>query len=129
MPTKFILPQASIILPIDANEIARGASSEPITRLRISRTDRDHLSERANAAVGENRRASRRNVLRAGRISVADESMTCTVRNISATGASIEGPNLNGTPNTFTLILEMESTARLCTVVWRNKAQVGVRFS
>jgi hypothetical protein len=119
---------ASMILAIDANESAPGADSEPNTRLRVSKTDRD-LSERANAAVGENRRAPRRNVLRAGRISFADESMTCTVRNISAIGASIGGANLNGTPDTFTLVLEMESRARLCTVVWRNKTQIGVRFS
>ncbi len=112
----------------DAHEIAPGASSEPNTRLRASKTDR-YLSERANAAAGENRRAPRRNILRAGRIRFADESRTCTVRNISATGASIEGANLNGTPDTFTLVLEMESTARLCAVVWRNKTQIGVRFS
>ena len=119
---------ASTILAIDANEIAPGADSEPNTRLRVSKTDRD-LSERANAAVGENRRAPRRNVLRAGRISFADESRTCTIRNISATGASIGGANLRGTPDTFTLVLEMESTSRLCAVVWRNKTQIGVRFS
>jgi hypothetical protein len=35
-------------------------------------------------------RASRRNVLRAGRVNFADGSATCTVRNISATGALIE---------------------------------------
>jgi hypothetical protein len=119
---------ASMILAIDANEIAPGADSEPNTRLRVSKTD-EGLSKRANAAVGENRRAPRRAVLRAGRISFADEGMTCTVRNISAIGASIGGANLNGIPDNFTLVLEMESTARLCTVVWRNKTQIGVRFS
>jgi hypothetical protein len=119
---------ASMVLTVDANEIASGADSEPNTRLRISKTDQG-LSKRANAAVGENRRVPRRNVLRAGRISFADESMTCTVRNVSAKGASIEGANLSGTPDAFTLVLEMESTARLCTVVWRRKTQIGVRFS
>jgi len=79
-------------------------------------------------ATGENRRAARRNILRAGRISFAKESMTCTVRNISATGAAIEGANLNRAPDAFTLVLEMESAARPCTVVWRRNAQIGVRF-
>ena len=119
---------ASTVVKIGADEIAPGADAEPNTRLRVSKTGRV-LSERGDAAVGENRRTPRRNVLRAGRISFADESRTCTVRNISATGASIAGANLNGTPDTFTLVLEMESTARRCTVVWRNKTQIGVRFS
>jgi hypothetical protein len=82
----------------------------------------------AATATGENRRAARRNILRAGRISFAKESMTCTVRNISATGAAIEGANLNRAPDAFTLVLEMESAARPCTVVWRRNAQIGVRF-
>jgi hypothetical protein len=76
----------------------------------------------------ENRRASRRNILRSGRINFAKQSMTCTVRNISATGASIEGANLAQAPDTFTLVLEMESTERICTVAWRKKTRMGVRF-
>lgn len=55
--------------------------------------------------------------------------MTCTVRNVSATGASIEGANLTGTPDVFTLVLEMELTARPCTVVWRKKTRIGVQFT
>ncbi len=73
-------------------------------------------------------RASRRNILRAGRINFANESATCTVRNISATGALIEIATATEIPKTFTLILEMETTERLCTVVWRKRAQIGVRF-
>ena len=86
--------------------------------------DGSGLSKRANAAAAK-RRAPRRNVLRAGRISFADESMTCTVRNISATGASVEGANLKGIPDTFTLVLEMESIARRCTVVWRTRRRLA----
>jgi len=84
--------------------------------------------EQAGTAVSKNRRALRRNTLRAGRISFAKESMTCTVRNISATGASLEGAGLAGIPDTFTLVLEMESAARPCTVVWRKETRVGVQF-
>lgn len=115
---------ASMVLAIDANQIASGADSEPNTRLRVSKTDQYP----SNVTVGKNRSAPRRNILRAGRISFADESLTCTVRNISATGASIEGTNLNGTPDAFTLVLEMESITRPCTVVWRKKTRIGVRF-
>jgi hypothetical protein len=85
-------------------------------------------TEPADAAVGKHRRAVRRKVLSAGRISFGQESMTCTVRNISTTGAAIEGAGLIRTPENFTLTLEMESAARRCTVVWRRKTLVGVRF-
>jgi hypothetical protein len=54
--------------------------------------------EQADTAVNKNRRASRRNILRAGRIRFAKESMTCTVRNISATGALLEGASSIGWP-------------------------------
>lgn len=76
----------------------------------------------------EYRKAGRRDILRAARINFGRQSLTCAVRNISATGAAIEG-NLAGAPEKFMLVLEMESTARRCTVVWRKKAQIGVRFS
>jgi hypothetical protein len=87
------------------------------------------LTSRAGGAVGEHRRQSGRNTMRAARISFGRESMTCTVRNISATGAAIEGANLARTPDHFVLVMEMESAARSCKVVWRNKTQIGVQFS
>jgi hypothetical protein len=79
-------------------------------------------------ASSEKRRASRRKVLRAGRIKFARKSLTCTVRDISATGAALEGANLATTPDIFSLLLEMESSERRCTVVWRKKTQIGVQF-
>jgi len=120
----FVKAGASSKLPaIAANE----TDTEPGRSLRVLPTIQGQR-ERANSAVGEERRAPRRNILSAGRISFADESKTCTVRNISATGALIEGANLSGIPDTFTLVLEMETIARPCTVVWRKKTQIGVRF-
>jgi hypothetical protein len=84
--------------------------------------------ETSVAANGEIRRAARRNVLRSARLSFGKERLTCTVRNLSATGASIEGANLVQVPDTFTLVLEMESAERPCRVVWRRKARIGIRF-
>src|ERR1700737_14313 len=71
---------------------------------------------------------TRANPVRAARNSFDRESMTCPVRNISATGASIEGANLTRTPDHFVLVLEMESAARSCKVVWRSKTRIGVSF-
>ena len=80
------------------------------------------------ATASDKRKASRRDVLRSGRISFARQSMTCTVRNISATGAAIEGANIAGLPDFFSLVMEMESAARDCKVVWRKPKQIGVEF-
>lgn len=77
----------------------------------------------------DKRRAARRDIKRAARISFARKNLICTVRNISATGASIEAANLADIPDSFQLVLEMESTARRCAVVWRKPRQIGVQFT
>ncbi len=77
---------------------------------------------------GNNRRAKRRDVKRAAKISFAKKSMTCMVRNVSATGAAIEAANLAEIPDSFKLVLEMETAARRCAVVWRKNNQIGVAF-
>ena len=89
--------------------------------------------EPAKGASGKSaankRRASRRNVRRAAKISFARRDLTCMVRNISATGASIESANLAAVPDSFQLVMEMESTARRCSVVWRKPTLIGIRFT
>ena len=111
----------------DVHEMASGTHLESNGSRRASKPAQVP-SRPGAAAVGEHRRAARRNVVRAGRINFGTESMTCTVRNLSATGAAIEGAGLPRTPDSFTLVLEMESATRLCTVVWRRKTLLGVRF-
>ncbi|WP_429034279.1 PilZ domain-containing protein [Bradyrhizobium sp. I1.14.4] len=80
-------------------------------------------------AAGDQRRAARRNVARAARISFARHSMTCIVRNLSATGAAVEATDPADIPDSFRLVLEMEATERRCRVVWRRKGRIGVQFS
>jgi hypothetical protein len=77
----------------------------------------------------DKRTAARRNVRRAAKISFARQHLTCMVRNVSATGASIEATNLEAIPDRFSLLMEMESTARHCAVVWRKPKQIGVQFT
>jgi len=118
---------------IQADQLFAGKIKSSITKLNQSSAIDGHeigagKHEQADTTVTKNRRASRRNILSAGRIRFAKESITCTVRNISATGALLEGANLAGVPDTFALVLEMESAKRLCTVVWRKKMRIGVRF-
>jgi PilZ domain-containing protein len=80
-------------------------------------------------AGSDKRRAARRTVKRAAKISFAKQHLTCTVRSLSATGASIEAANLAAIPDSFNLLMEMESTTRRCAVVWRKPTQIGVQFT
>lgn len=82
----------------------------------------------AASAAGNKRRAKRRDVRRSAKISFARQSMTCMVRNVSATGAAIEAANLAEIPDSFQLVMEMETAARRCAVVWRKQKQIGVEF-
>ena len=77
----------------------------------------------------DNRKAARRAVRLAGRISFAGKNLTCMVRDISGSGAAIEDANLTLVPDNFRLMMEMESAERRCTVVWRQPTRIGVRFS
>jgi hypothetical protein len=78
--------------------------------------------------VEDVRRSLRRKILKGGSISFGGGVITCTVRNLSATGAALEVTSPVGVPETFTLVLEMEHTKRPCQVVWRKEKRLGVRF-
>ena len=84
------------------------------------------VSEQPPAA--DKRKAARRTVLKTGRIRFGKSSEICTVRDMSATGAAIELVGAASLPDKFDLVLEMESAARKCTVVWRKDRQLGVKF-
>ncbi len=115
---------------LQADVLFSGKIASGFTKANPAPTARDTPATlRAGGGVGEHRRIPRRNTMRAARISFDRESMTCTVRNISATGASIEGANLAKTPDHFVLVMEMESAARSCKVVWRANTRIGVQFS
>jgi PilZ domain len=76
----------------------------------------------------ETRRPARRDIRRAARISFPRQNVTCMVLNISATGALIEATGRVAIPDTFGLVIEMETAEHRCTTVWRNKNRLGVRF-
>ena len=85
-------------------------------------------AEASPAKSRDNRRAARRKVRRAARIAFSRQSMTCTVCDISATGAAIEAKNPALIPDLFRMQIEMESAERRCAVVWRKKTRIGVEF-
>ncbi len=112
-----------------ASGFTRAPGVDPATDGQLDGSnDTPAFALQAGGVAGEHPGKSRR-TMRAARISFDRENMTCTVRNISATGAALEGANLAKTPDRFVLVMEMESAARPCKVIWRNKTQIGVQFS
>jgi PilZ domain len=77
----------------------------------------------------EGRRAPRHRVLKAGTISFGGAGISCTVRNLSETGAALEVPSPVGIPAEFTLVVEADHTTRQCRVVWRKERRIGVTFT
>jgi hypothetical protein len=69
-----------------------------------------------------------RKVFKTGKIYFGKTSEVCTVREMSATGASIELADPAHVPDQFKLVLEMESASRSCAAIWRKDRQIGVRF-
>jgi hypothetical protein len=72
--------------------------------------------------------APRRRVLKAGSINSGGGSISCTVRNISDTGAAIEVESPLYIPNRFKLIVQTDNLNRSCHVVWRKERRIGVAF-
>ena len=55
-------------------------------------------------------------------------SISCTVRNISDTGAAIEVESPLYIPDRFKLIVQTDNLNRSCHVVWRKERRIGVAF-
>jgi hypothetical protein len=57
-------------------------------------------------------------------------SLPCVVHNLSNTGARITSPEIARVPDQFTLELSPDegNRARVCRVVWRTSAELGVKF-
>jgi hypothetical protein len=90
-------------------------------------SDRD----REDAARGSERRGVQRTrVLRNAKIIVPRRSsiISCTVQNLTSTGACLKLANTYGLPENFELTFELGRTRRTCRVVWRTDDQVGVAF-
>jgi PilZ domain len=79
---------------------------------------------------GEQRRALRRRVLKAGLVAYNERhsTLSCTVRDISDTGARVRVDGSVSAPDTFELIIQIDGLEASCEVVWRNGNEVGVRF-
>jgi PilZ domain len=72
--------------------------------------------------------APRKRVLKGGTIEFSGESIPCTVRNISASGAALEVTTVLWFPDRFTLGVESDGLRRPCHIVWRKEKRIGVAF-
>lgn len=79
---------------------------------------------------GDNRRAPRRRILKSGIIAYNGRfaTLSCSVRDMSSTGARLRVEGTMSAPDTFELIIQMDGLEASCEVVWRKDQEVGVRF-
>jgi len=74
----------------------------------------------------DHRITSRQRVLKGGTIEFGGGAITCTVRNLSATGAALDVTSPVGIPAQF--IPVTEGNHLTCRVVWRKEKRIGVTF-
>jgi hypothetical protein len=77
----------------------------------------------------EKRNASRHRVLKGGTILFGGGGVSCTIRNLSTTGAMLNVATPVGLPDQFTLLVQKTAEQQSCRVIWRAEKQIGVVFT
>ena len=79
--------------------------------------------------MSESRAAPRHRVLKTGAIELSGGgAISCAVKNLSASGASLEVVSALHIPDRLTLFIQGERLKRPCHVVWRKEKRIGVAF-
>lgn len=80
--------------------------------------------------MDDKRKASRRRVLKVGKIVFADAMrvIDCTIRDMSQEGARLIIANSIGVPDTFTLFEQSTGLLYPASIVWRQPGALGVKF-
>jgi len=76
----------------------------------------------------ETRIAPRVRLAKPAVIEYGGDTIPCTIRDISITGASLEVSQTNAMPSMFTLILPEDRLILRCHLVWRRDFRLGVAF-
>ncbi len=80
--------------------------------------------------MAERRNSPRHRVLKPGTIAFNRAgAVSCTVRNLSATGACLEVESQLGIPETFDLMIGNSPPVQHCKVAWRSVHRIGVTFT
>ena len=85
----------------------------------------------AETTDDERRYAPRHRVLKAGIAAFNGRfcTVSCTVRDISDTGARLRSDGSVNVPDTFDLIIEIDGFEASCQVAWRRGNELGVHFT
>ncbi|MBI5321606.1 PilZ domain-containing protein [Bradyrhizobium sp.] len=76
----------------------------------------------------DKRRLRRTRVLKAGAISFGGAAISCTVRNLTKSGAMLDVASPLGVPREFTLVISSEGVRHECRIVWIKERRIGVSF-
>jgi hypothetical protein len=66
-------------------------------------------------------------MLKAGKIFLGKHAVSCTVRNLSETGACVQVQTTEGLPSEFSFSMA-DQPSRRCKVIWRTDTQMGLQF-
>jgi PilZ domain-containing protein len=79
-------------------------------------------------SIMERRAVPRNPVLMSGAIEFAGGTISCLIRNISISGASLDVTSPLDVPERFNLVFKADRTQIACHVIWRQEARIGVAF-
>lgn len=83
---------------------------------------------RWEALVEDKRRLRRTRVLKAGTISFGGSAISCSVRNLTRSGAMLDIVSPLGVPREFTLVIPSDDIRHECRIVWIKEKRIGVSF-
>lgn len=79
--------------------------------------------------MSDHRISLRHRVLKAGTIEFGGGCISCTVRNVSDTGAALDVISQMGIPDSFDLVIAADRVRKRCRVVRRKEKRIGVAFA
>lgn len=83
---------------------------------------------RWEALLEDKRKLRRTRVLKTAMISFGGSAISCTVRNLTLSGAMLDVESPLGVPREFTLIIASDEVRHECRIVWVKEKRLGVSF-
>ncbi len=83
---------------------------------------------RWEAMVEDNRQLRRTRALKAGTISFGGPTISCTVRNLTRSGAMLDVASPLGVPKEFTLVISSDEAHHECRIIWIQERRISVSF-
>lgn len=83
---------------------------------------------RWEALMEDKRKLRRTRVLKAGTIEFGGSAISCTVRNLTRSGAMLDIESPLGVPKEFTLVISPDQVRHECRIAWIKERRIGVSF-